>query len=141
MSTGVIQTGLYTIQNVDNKVYTNLADGNVGTPLTSIASEGPNIKWNVTLLSNKYYTIKSFVFATSEAFASAVPSDGDAVVAKSDTTQWTIKETNIKGNYLISPSVDNTLFWNVASAADKTKIKLSKAANDDSKWILTVKQA
>jgi len=141
MSKGVIQSGLYIIQNVDNKAYADLADGNIGTPITSLSNDGPNIKWNVTLLNNKYYTIKNFVYATSEAFASAVPSDGDTVVAKSDPTQWIIKETNIKGHYLISPSVDNTLFWNLKEVTDRTKVKLSKDANDNSKWTFTVKQA
>ncbi|KLO05874.1 hypothetical protein SCHPADRAFT_709153 [Schizopora paradoxa] len=137
----IVQTGLYAIRNVETAGYVNLADGNTGTPLTSMADEDlQTILFNVVYLSNKNYSITSYIFPTNEAFAAAVPSNGEVVVAKSDSTQWEIKETNIKGNYLINPIQDNTLFWHLVSNLDGTKIKLSKDVSNASKWTFTIKQ-
>ncbi|KLO13278.1 hypothetical protein SCHPADRAFT_372092 [Schizopora paradoxa] len=133
--TGTVQDGTYKIKNTNFDSYVNLADNNSGTPLTNDKNaDSATIKWNVKLLDNGHYTIKSNKFPTKEAFASAKPSSGQVVVSKVDTTQWTITETNTNGQYLLNPVVDDTLFWNLENATSTTTVKLQKDSGAKSQW-------
>ncbi|KLO13280.1 hypothetical protein SCHPADRAFT_890157 [Schizopora paradoxa] len=154
--TGTVQDGTYKIKNTNFNSYVNLADNNSGTPLTNTTDgDTATVKWNVKLLDNGNYTIKSNKFPTKEAFASAKPSSGQIVVSKVDTTQWTITETNVEGKYLykyflfpshllllievfvlprVNPVVDDTLYWNLENATSTTTVKLQKDSSAKSQW-------
>ncbi|KLO13281.1 hypothetical protein SCHPADRAFT_373498 [Schizopora paradoxa] len=135
--TGAIQSGTYKIKCVASGNYANLNDDNTDTSLTGTkegdAAKTTTIKWNV-VLSNGKYTIKNNTFPSKQAFGSTQPSEGQVVVSRKDAFEWNIKETNNNGQYLISPTVDNTLFWNLESGTETTPIKLQKESGTKSQW-------
>ncbi|KLO07660.1 hypothetical protein SCHPADRAFT_894487 [Schizopora paradoxa] len=135
MSTGKIQTGTYTIRNREFKTHAYLVDRNVNTPLTAIKTEEPwtSTTWTVTLEKDSY-TIVNFKHNDHGASIEAKPSAGESVLATSKQSAWVIKETDTKGEYLISPYIDTSLFWNLTSGAEGTTIKLAKVSDNTSQW-------
>ncbi|KDQ53845.1 hypothetical protein JAAARDRAFT_196963 [Jaapia argillacea MUCL 33604] len=132
--TGKLQSGTYRIKNVDSGAFATLPDANTGSAvIASKDTDNDDTKWNITLLSSDKYLVANYVFA-NYAYVGAAPSSGDRVAARSDQYQWVIKETSTKGQYLIYPNNNDSLFWGLVSGTDKTAVKLDSAANDKDKW-------
>ncbi|KAF8816764.1 hypothetical protein BYT27DRAFT_7181198 [Phlegmacium glaucopus] len=132
-----ISSGKYTIVNVRQKNLAYLADPNDGTPVAANYEQGSKKEqWNVNELSNGNYTIKN---VGNNMFAVAGNRAGeDAVVeGRSNSQQWKIQETRVKGQFTIA-TTDTRLFWGIVDNQEGTPVSLSSTATDTrNSWVFT----
>ncbi|KAJ7222608.1 hypothetical protein GGX14DRAFT_664430 [Mycena pura] len=131
------ETGRYTITNVKFRNLVVLPDANDDSDLVARNEENVDAeRWNITLLNNKRYTIKSHGFANF-AGCDTRAGPGDGLRGRQRNQQWIIKETRIKGQFNISPT-DADVFWGLADGEYDTPVTLASAPNDPkNQWIFT----
>jgi len=132
---GVPGTGQYTILNVRQSNLAYLPDPNDGTPVVaSVAQGNTKERWALTKLSNGNFTIKNVgnnVFAVAGTRAGV----GAVVEGRSNSQEWFIQETRVKGEYTIA-TTDSRLFWGLVDNQPNTPVSLSTAATDTrNSWI------
>ncbi|KAH7925724.1 hypothetical protein BV22DRAFT_1128769 [Leucogyrophana mollusca] len=115
---GTVQTGTYLLINVKTDGYATLESGDGGAPLSqSFDDKSSDIKWNVDRLSNGSYSLLGVVY-NKYASVNAAPKKGDVVKARPDAFQWAIRETPTKGEYIIFPNSDDSLYWGFDAPAE-----------------------
>jgi len=130
-----IESGQYTIVNVRQSNLAYLPDPNDGTPVVANFEQGnTKERWNVNKLSNGNYTIKNVgnnVFAVAGTRAA----EGSVVEGRSNSQQWVVQETRVKGQFTIASS-DSRLFWGIVDNQTDTPVTLYSAATDTrNSWI------
>jgi len=132
-----LDTGRYTITNVKFLNCAVLPDANDDSDIVARPEfNAPGEKWNITLLNNKKYAIKSHGYSNF-AICGHRADKGDNIRGRERQQQWAIKETRIKDRYTISPT-DVELFWGLADGEYDTPLILATAPNDPkNQWIFT----
>ncbi|TDL22016.1 hypothetical protein BD410DRAFT_840137 [Rickenella mellea] len=109
MPEGIIKTGTYAIQNVNRGNHIVLKDAALVAGSSEHGKVPPsNALWKVTELMNGRYTV--CITSQDKKLACSDGTAGSAIVIGSDETDWTIKETARKGEYVIC-HVEQELYW------------------------------
>ncbi|TDL13527.1 hypothetical protein BD410DRAFT_846859 [Rickenella mellea] len=140
-----INPGPYEIQNVTHRTFAIQSQENTvethadrivssfGRPLDANLAK----TWSISRLDNNQYTIRNI--GTEQYAASAnFPAIEGQIITKQDLQQWDIKETGVKGRYVIYTTVANIdLFWGLANGRLRTPISLRDTPNTPSnQWEL-----
>lgn len=138
--TGTLQSGVYVITNVASNDYATLSDDNKGSEIEIKATKNGRYYdltyWTITRLSNHYYTIMAHGHATY-AKVTANPREGVPVVGSSDKYQWDIPETYEKGEYVITPSSNDMLYWYLVKSDPAMTVKLISGFLHGTTWKFT----
>ncbi|TDL21085.1 hypothetical protein BD410DRAFT_829283 [Rickenella mellea] len=140
-----IEPGAYTIQNVMNgnfalqsgerKIVAHAERDSISG--SGHASSGFWKLWSISHLVNDKYTIRNIendYYAASSNF----PAIGENIFTTKELHQWDIKETGVKGRYVICTTASGTeQFWGLADGWLDTPISLQAKPNTTSnQWKL-----
>ncbi|TDL21069.1 hypothetical protein BD410DRAFT_804499 [Rickenella mellea] len=140
-----IEPGAYEIQNV---MHRNFASQMVGDNRVVAHAENSSIisltgvdlrrAWSISRLDNDKYTIRNIdtnYYAASPNF----PVVEGLIITTQDLQQWDIKETGIKGRYVIyTTAADIDLFWGLTNGNLHSPISLRDRPNTPSnQWEVT----
>ncbi|TDL18610.1 hypothetical protein BD410DRAFT_494544 [Rickenella mellea] len=140
--TGVIPTGVYTITNARYHNYLGLtseqflAGDTVALGETLIPSK---MLWTVTQLANRNYTIHNGSVGLHASIGTR-PSAGDTIEAKTSRFQWVVRETGIKGKYVIFSTSTPDLYWGLKDDGLGTQVTMQPVpTNDSNQWIFDLR--
>ncbi|TDL21067.1 hypothetical protein BD410DRAFT_840788 [Rickenella mellea] len=142
-----VEPGAYTIQNVMHRNFAiqSQEDTVVGHAESVVGSFGFRTNrevnllklWSISRLDNDKYTVRN-IETNHYAGSPSFPTVGGSVITTQNLQQWDIKETGVKGRYVIYTSAaDIDLFWGLSNPRLLTPISLRDIPNTPSnQWEL-----
>ncbi|TDL21065.1 hypothetical protein BD410DRAFT_790119 [Rickenella mellea] len=140
-----IDPGAYEIRNVMYQNYANQYEGKVvGYADHDVPSIPRDVDvdltaiWSISRLNNGKYTLRN-IDSNDYAASRTFPSIEENIIVTPALQQWDIKETAIKGRYVIyTTAADIELFWGLTNGWLFTEISLRDIPNTPSnQWQLT----
>ncbi|KAJ7608760.1 hypothetical protein FB45DRAFT_945861 [Roridomyces roridus] len=139
----ILQKGTYIIVNAryNNSVLAHSGSGSDLVSAADLDEESPSDdkRWKVDRFRNGHYTIKNVRYA-HPASCTLRPQPNDPIVnggVRGQTPQqWIVKEMRTTGHFIISPTDNKDLFWNMSSDELDASITLRDRVGDlGSHWI------